>query len=383
MFRFKNTANNQQDMTSTAIIGAGPAGNYLGYLLAKNNIQTTIYEEHSEIGRPIQCTGILTPSITELMKLDNEFVVNKMNYAELFSENQHVRIRIQDIIVDRTKFDLHIARMAEQAGAVIKTSHKFIGIKDGRLQFRKEDSFIETIQTKHDFLIGADGPNSTIAKLINPTAKIKYYIGKQVLVKNKFEKDTFQVYLGNNIAPKFFCWCVPENESYSRIGVAALEQPCKYFDALLQRIKQKMNIEQKDIISYQGGLIPVYDPKFKVSMYDKINNIQLAVIGDAALQIKATTGGGIIPGMRAAIPLTEHILKGKSYESGLKQLNKELKLHLLLRNTLNKFTDKDYDNLLELLKNPSLKEELHKTDRDSSTKLIIKLLIKEPRLLRY
>ncbi|MBI5393420.1 NAD(P)/FAD-dependent oxidoreductase [Candidatus Woesearchaeota archaeon] len=370
-------------MTTVAIIGAGPVGSYLGYLLAKNNIQTTIYEEHSQIGAPIQCTGILTPSITELMKLDNEFVVNRMNNAEIFSENQNLRIRIKDIIVDRTKFDAHIARMAEQAGATIKTAHKFFGIKDGRLLFKKKDDTIETIQTKPDFLIGADGPNSSIAKIINPTAKIKYYIGKQAVIKNNYEKDTFQVYLGNDVAPKFFGWSVPENEDFSRIGVATIEPPSKYFDILLEKIKQKTNFEQKNVISYQGGLIPIYDPKFKVSMYDRINNMQLAIIGDAALHVKATTGGGIIPGMRAAIPLTEHILKKKSYESGLTQINRELKLHLLLRNTLNKFTNKDYDDLLALLKNPRLKEELHKTDRDSSTKLIMKLLIKEPRLLRY
>ncbi len=375
---------------TVSIIGAGPAGNYLGYLLAKKGIKITIYEEHAEIGKPVQCTGILTESITKLMKLDNEFVINRINYVDVFSPNEKTKIKIKDIIVDRTKFDSYIAKMAQDAGAIIKTAHKCIGInnENGKVKFKTKETIVEI---KSDFIIGADGPNSIIAKIINPNHKIQYYIGKQALVKGKFEHDTYQVYLDNTIAPKFFGWSVPENENYARIGVATLEPPSKYFDLLLER----MNINPKNIIAYQGGLIPVYDPKFKVSMHDKKNNIQLAILGDAALQLKATTGGGIIPGMKAAVSLADWIIKTdnnnktnphkkiKTYEAGLKEINKELKLHLLMRKMLDKFTNKDYDELLQLLKKPKVKEELLKTDRDTAIKLAVKLVLKEPKLIKY
>ena len=36
------------------IIGGGPAGSYTGYLLAKKGFDVSIYEEHAEIGNPIQ-----------------------------------------------------------------------------------------------------------------------------------------------------------------------------------------------------------------------------------------------------------------------------------------------------------------------------------------
>lgn len=36
----------------TSIIGAGPIGSYLAYLLAKNNQEVRIFEEHKEIGKP-------------------------------------------------------------------------------------------------------------------------------------------------------------------------------------------------------------------------------------------------------------------------------------------------------------------------------------------
>ena len=50
------------------IIGAGPAGNYLAYLLAKDH-EVNVHEEHAKIGTPIQCTGILTSHLHDLIKI--------------------------------------------------------------------------------------------------------------------------------------------------------------------------------------------------------------------------------------------------------------------------------------------------------------------------
>jgi len=47
-------------MTKISIIGAGPAGNYLAYLLAKNSFDVCVFEEHKTVGLPVQCTGITT-----------------------------------------------------------------------------------------------------------------------------------------------------------------------------------------------------------------------------------------------------------------------------------------------------------------------------------
>ena len=42
------------------IVGAGPAGSYLAYLLAKQGEKVIVLEEHSAVGSPVQCTGIVT-----------------------------------------------------------------------------------------------------------------------------------------------------------------------------------------------------------------------------------------------------------------------------------------------------------------------------------
>ena len=74
------------------------------------------------------------------------------------------------------------------------------------------------------------------------------------------------------------------------------------------------------------------------------------MIGDAATQLKSTTGGGIIPSLKAAKTLCDCIINKKDYNKEFKkQSGRELLLHLKIRNILNKFSDNDYDKLLELM----------------------------------
>ena len=60
-----------------SIIGAGPSGSHLACLLSKHD-DVNVYEEHSEIGKPVQCTGLVTSSIKDHLKLESKFILNKI-----------------------------------------------------------------------------------------------------------------------------------------------------------------------------------------------------------------------------------------------------------------------------------------------------------------
>ena len=107
-------------------------------------------------------------------------------------------------------------------------------------------------------------------------------------------------------------------------------------------------------------------------------------MGDAALQVKATTGGGIIQGIMAAKALADAIEKNKSYESEWKKvLGKDLWLHLFIRRMMNKFSDQDYDYMLSLVKQQRVKNILESFDRDYPTRFLLKLGITEPRFASF
>src|SRR3989338_4663475 len=127
------------------IIGAGPAGNHAAYLLAKKGFKVAIYENHNIIGRPIQCTGILTSAIYDIYNVPKEVIVNRVKSTRVFSPSEkYVDINLKgDIIVDRHLFDKSIADKAKDAGAQYFLDSTFIGLENN-----SADSSIAIIKSK-------------------------------------------------------------------------------------------------------------------------------------------------------------------------------------------------------------------------------------------
>src|SRR3989338_2112787 len=91
-----------------AIIGAGPAGSYAAELLAKKGFDVHLFEEHAKIGEPVQCTGIVTNSITDIISLNKEAVVNNISTIRIHApDNNYIDFKFgrKNIILDRAKFD--------------------------------------------------------------------------------------------------------------------------------------------------------------------------------------------------------------------------------------------------------------------------------------
>ena len=50
------------------IVGAGPIGGRSAELLAETGLSVLMLEEHTEIGRPFQCAGLVTPSAMKVVE---------------------------------------------------------------------------------------------------------------------------------------------------------------------------------------------------------------------------------------------------------------------------------------------------------------------------
>ena len=107
------------------IVGAGPAGSYLGCLLARQGKDVTILEEHSKIGSPVQCTGIVTHSIEKFFRLRNDVIAKKLDKVIVVSKNRNITVNVDEIVMWRDKFDRFVAEMADNAGANILLNHQF------------------------------------------------------------------------------------------------------------------------------------------------------------------------------------------------------------------------------------------------------------------
>ena len=359
------------------IIGAGPAGCYAAYLLAKNGHEVHIYEEHSSIGSPIQCTGLVTSSISKVYEPDNSSIVNRISKVSIFSpDNKAIKItfREENLVLDRQRFDSEIAKKAEQQGAKIHLNHRLIDY-DNSTNTLKIKSILDNkiIEIKDSIVIAADGPQSRIAASFNKEPN-KFWLGIQYLIEYENENE---IEFYPSIAT--FAWIVPEDEHKARIGLISDSNDPKIRENLHLFLSQKCGKDyKKKIISTQAGLIPRFNPRKVLQK----NNAFL--IGDAASLVKATTAGGIIQSLQSAEILAGCIDKKKDYTKELrKKMYKDLKIHAYMRNIMDKFTDKDWNSLFKKFGSPKAKEILENNDRDDPKALIIKLLKADPSLLFY
>jgi len=346
-----------------SIIGGGAVGNYLAYLLAKNGKKVSVYEEHNKIGLPVQCAGLVTSRIKELVPIRKQFLVNKVWKIRLYSPNGDsfdLNLKRPNYILNRMKFDRYLFEKAKEAGANYFLGYKFIGFENGKLKFNKG-------LKEKGILIGADGPNSVVAKSVGLGKKRSYVVCLQARVKRYFEAEVICGYFNKN----YWASVIPENDNIARISLIAKKNMNYYFKNFLKKFRGK-------VIEYNSGVIPVYDPNLKTQK----NNVYL--VGDAAGQVKASTFGGLVSGMIAARELARAIIEGKNYEKlWRKKIGRELKKHLYVRRIFNKFSNRDYNYFLSLIKQDKVKKLLERYDRDNLKKYAWKLILIEPRFLKF
>ncbi len=350
-----------------SIIGGGPIGAKLGFELAKKGEEVSIFEEHEKIGEPVQCTGLLTRDIKKYMKIKKEFLVNKIKRIVLHSKKEKTILRTKEYVVDRTRFDQNLINQARRAGARIMKKHKLTGLMNKKIVFNNKKKI------DSDIIIGADGPFSKVNELyrINPVNN-NYLIGYQKIIETKkeFNPDEYHAHFSEE-TPHFFTWIVPENNKKIRVGTA-VKMGEKNIKKRLDKFIKKEEINGK-IINTNSGAIPLFQLFYKV----KKKNVYL--IGDAARQIKASTGGGIIPGLKAVGPTTKAVMENK--EPGINGLRKELFLHLMIRKTLNNLSNESYDEIIRIFKDDKIKRTIKNYSRDNITILLTKIILNKPSVL--
>jgi flavin-dependent dehydrogenase len=328
-----------QDCT---IIGGGPVGLFLARQLEEFDVR--ILEEHAEIGKPVQCTGLLSKNIDALHKLPQECILNTVKGAKIYSPSGKIlelaRKQDEAYVIDRALFDKSLAEGVE--------------IDRGKR--------VEHINFNSKYIVGADGPNSTVAQLAGfPEIEEKLFGVQYEIPLRSYDTDFVELYFGNQVAPGFFAWVVP-TDSRLRVGLAGNENVKEYLDRFVRK-----KFGQPEILGTQAGVIPL-----KIRQEFVKGNI--ALVGDSAGQVKPTTGGGIIMSFKSAKILADAIKNNdlNSYEKNWdKELGKDFWVGGLIRKLVKKMPDNEMDNAWDTLASEGMKKLLEKHgDMDHPTKLV-------------
>jgi geranylgeranyl reductase family protein len=379
------------------VVGAGPVGGFVAGAISNGGYNVALLEEHREIGRPVQCAGLVSNRVFDILG-EKIGVINEVKGAQVHSPSNKV-LDLQGRkpkawVIDRSIFDKTMVERAVAGGCDLKSGTKVIGFT------RKKTDIIVEIkrngkkdEIKSKLLIGSDGVSSITARsfgFLQPSEYLSGF-GAECVGNKELESDFVDIIVGNNIAPGFFAWVIPTGEG-ARIGLctsSGKKSTYQYFLNLLSHPVIKERMGDVKIQGYVSGTIPL-------GLIKKPYSDGVMLVGDAAAQVKPLSGGGIYLGLlcgRHCSDVATFALENedvtqrnlKQYEMRiLDDVGKELKRAQALRKVYVGLKDKHLEEGFRVLSDEKIRSFItNHGDIDYPSGLTKAVLKKAPRLMKF
>ena len=373
------------------VVGAGPVGATAARYAALNGASVLLIEEHASIGSPVGCTGLLsTRAISECdVKPNDDFVLNSVRGAHVYSPNGNCLPidggKTKAYVVSRKMFDRKLVAMAVDAGVDVSIKTRAIGLnRTNRLQ---ELSVLQNGVPKiitANIIIGADGVRSNIAQMAGLGQVQKVLSGIQIEAPY-FSNDTdfVELFMGSQ-APGFFGWTVPVSEKISRIGLAV---PTGNESHAVRYLSSLLNSNQEISARYGGGALDIVYGGIPLGPLEKTVADGVLIVGDAAGQVKPTSGGGVYTGAAcakiagevaalAAIEEDASVNRLNEYDKRWRaKLGRELSIGMKIHDFMGGLSDTGLDELLGSMNTPAILDMITEYgDMDHPSILIKKML---------
>jgi len=278
------------------IVGGGPAGSHAAYQLASLGHHVAVFEEKNAAALNTCCTGIISTECFQSLALSADVILTRLNSAKFFSPSgKCLRLQTENVqayVVNRLLLDKALAFKAQSQGAQYFYSSPVIDIIPGKDSIQAEALCSGARQMfSARAVILANGFRPKLPRKLG-LGKIKsFLIGAQAEVEAR-NLGELEVYFSSKVAPGGFAWLVPtsvgtsQNKAY--VGLLTASQPKLHLQKFLNNLFSQSKISSQEV-KIQQKAVPI-------GTLARTYGDRVVVIGDAAGQVKPTTGGGIYLG---------------------------------------------------------------------------------------
>jgi geranylgeranyl reductase family protein len=337
------------------VVGAGPAGGMTALTAAGLGLRTAVLEEHQEVGTPAHCSGKLQVHAFREFNLPPHLILNTLQAGAFYAPNGTVarvrRASPDSHIVDRSTFDRWLTEEAQQRGADLRTGVRVRAAERLHGAIRVSGEYRgRAFSTTAPIVVDAEGARPVLPKTMGLQLRRRMVLGLQYQMRDVDldEEDCPEIYLGAPVAPGFFAWLMPIGGRRARVGVCVDPQktssaPMHYLARLMREHPVASRRLRGAVVERKlAGPIPVLTSRGRTVTAGMI------LVGDAAGQVKATSGGGIyfslIAARLAAQAAAGYVGGDRSalgrYERGWRRrFGRELRATAMARLALNQMTD--------------------------------------------
>jgi len=332
-----------------AVVGAGPAGLLAAKRVAERGFSVQVFEEHSVVGEPSHCAGLI--SVEGLRRLGVEprdsFIQGTVYGGRVYApsgESLELRDRkSRAYVVDRRALDMHLAERAADAGAGLALSERVeaLEFKGVRATLRLRGGSVEPT-----VVIDAEGPGARLlSQAGHDTGQRGLLNGFNVeLAGVEVDQGMVELWFGNSLADGFFAWVIPTGDDSARCGLASRGDGLA---GLKGFVRKRFGVEAPSEV--RAGRVCTGGP-VRRTVYGNV-----LLVGDAAGQVKPTTGGGVVLGGLCACVAgdvaSEHLARGEDlsrYERlWRREYGHEFRLMLALRGLMNGLGDERLSRALQ------------------------------------
>jgi flavin-dependent dehydrogenase len=269
-----------------------------------------LLEEHDTVASKVLCTGIIGVNAFEEFTLPRESVVGTLGRMKAISrygtELPYTPPQPIAYIVDKGAFNSALAARASDAGALLHTStraRELVVSGDGvRLQALVGDE--QPLRVHARIAVLACGVHYRLTKALGLGMPGEFLQGAQAEVPLALT-DWTEVHLNKALSREAFAWLVPLQGGYTRAGLMCARDA----RGALQRFLDQVAPQWRECEGVRIATKPIAQTPLRQSYAERV-----LVIGEAAGQVKATTGGGIYYGLLAARLAAETV--GRAFASG-------------------------------------------------------------------